>query len=118
MLNKDIYTDVNVAITLPAEPVKEGYVFVKLVQKSPESYSNALMQILGGKKGPDLFYVGETGFKAMAEAGYLYDISEYVENSTEYDISKMWESAVSRFQYDVTTKTNDGDPFHSGHHHF
>lgn len=108
MYGDDVELEVYKQLVTEFNEANEGYVFVKLVQKSPESYSNALMQILGGKKGPDLFYVGETGFKAMAEAGYLYDISEYVENSTEYDISKMWESAVTRFQYDVTTKTNDG----------
>ena len=108
MYGDDVEMEVYKQLVTEFNKANEGYVTIKLVQKSPDSYSNALTMVLNGKKGPDLFYVGENGFKAMAEAGYLYDISSFVENSTEYDISKMWESAVSRFQYDVTTKTNDG----------
>ena len=108
MYGDDVEMEVYKQLVSEFNKANEGYVTIRLQQKSPDSYSNALTMVLNGKKGPDLFYVGETGFKAMAEAGYLYDISSYVENSTEYDISKMWESAVSRFQYDVTTKTNDG----------
>ena len=108
MYGDDVEMEVYKQLVSEFNKANKGYVTIKLVQKSPDSYSNALNMVLNGKKGPDLFYVGETGFKAMAEAGYLYDISEFVENSTEYDISKMWDSAVSRFQYDVNTKTNDG----------
>lgn len=86
----------------------DGYVYVNLRHKAPTDYTQGLMQVLNGKNGPDVFYVEEIGFKAMAEAGYLLDITSYVEQSTEYDVSKMWESATTRFQYDVTTKTVNG----------
>lgn len=86
----------------------EGYVIVKFVQKAGTSYSNALKTVLRGNSGPDIFYVEETGFKAMAENGTLYDLSSYVEKSTAYKVSDMWDSAVSRFQYDVNTKSNNG----------
>lgn len=86
----------------------EGYVYVNLRHKAPNDYTQGLMQVLNGKSGPDVFYVEEIGFKAMAEAGYLLDITSYVEQSTEYDVTKMWESATTRFQYDVNTKTVNG----------
>ena len=88
--------------------IYEGTIEVKLQPKSSDGYSDALNLTLGGSTAPDIFYVGETGFKDMAEQGMLMDISEFVKNSKDYDITNMWDSAVSRFQYDVNTKTNDG----------
>lgn len=86
----------------------EGAIEIDLVVKQADGYTDALNLTLNGRTAPDIFYVSETGFKNMAELGYLYDISEYVQNSTDYDITKIWDSAVSRFQYDVTSKTNTG----------
>ena len=88
--------------------IYEGSIEVKLQPKSADGYSDALSLTLGGSTAPDIFYVGETGFKDMAEQGMLMDISNFVKNSKDYDITNMWDSAVSRFQYDVETKTNDG----------
>ena len=86
----------------------KGAIEVKLQPKAADGYSDALNLTLGGSTAPDVFYVGETGFKDMAEQGMLMDISDFVTKSKEYDITNMWDSAVSRFQYDVETKTNDG----------
>ena len=88
--------------------INEGKIEVVLQPKSADGYEDALNLTLNGSSAPDVFYIGETGFKNMAELGYLHDISHFVEQSTEYDVTNMWDSAVSRFQYDVETKTNDG----------
>ena len=86
----------------------EGAIEVDLVVKQADGYTDALNLTLNGTTAPDLFYVSETGFKNMAELGYLYDISDYVKNSKEYDITKIWPSAVTRFQYDIKNKVNIG----------
>ena len=86
----------------------EGQIKVNMVVKDSEGYGNALNLVLNGSKAPDIFYISETGFKQQAEQGTLLDITPYVNNSKDYVVEDMWESAVSRFQYDVNTKTNDG----------
>ena len=86
----------------------EGAIKVNMVVKDSEGYGNALNLVLRGSKAPDIFYISEIGFKAQAEQGTLLDITPYVNNSKDYVVEDMWDSAVSRFQYDVNTKTNDG----------
>ena len=88
--------------------IYEGTIEVVLTPKSSDGYGDALNLTLSGSTAPDIFYVGETGFQHMAEQNMLLDISEYVAKSKDYDITNMWDSAVSRFQYDINTKTHDG----------
>ena len=84
--------------------IYEGTIEVVLTPKSSDGYGDALNLTLSGSTAPDIFYVGETGFQHMAEQNMLLDISEYVAKSKDYDITNMWDSAVSRFQYDINTK--------------
>ena len=81
----------------------EGEIFVDLKQKPTDGYETAVYTALSGQK-LDVFYVGDAGYKAYAEEGLLHDITDWVENSTEYDLSKMWSNVVTRYKYDVNTK--------------
>ena len=86
----------------------EGAIKIKMAAKPSDGYSDALNLTLQGSNAPDIFYISEIGFKQQAEQGTLLDITDYVNNSKDYVVADMWDSAVSRFQYDVNTKTNDG----------
>ena len=108
MYGDDVEIEVYERLVKEFNAANEGYVRIKLGKKSPDDYFTALELILETGKGPDLFYVQEQGFKSLAEDGYLYDLTEFVENSTKYKIEDMWDSAVTRFQYDTTTRTNNG----------
>ncbi len=81
----------------------EGQIKVKLVQKPSDGYETAVQQSLSGEK-LDVFYVGDAGYKSYAEQGLLLDVTEWVESSKEYDLSKMWSNVVTRYKYDVNTK--------------
>jgi maltose-binding protein MalE len=67
----------------------EGQIKVKLVQKPSDGYETAVQQSLSGEK-LDVFYVGDAGYKAYAEQGLLFDITDLVANSPIYDLSTMW----------------------------
>ena len=81
----------------------EGKIKVKLVQKPSDGYETAVQQALSGQK-LDVFYVGDAGYKSYAEQGLLYDITSLVENSSTYDLSKMWDNVITRYKYDVNSK--------------
>ena len=81
----------------------EGQIKVKLVQKPSDGYETAVQQALSGQK-LDVFYVGDAGYKSYAEQGLLYDITSLVENSSTYDLSKMWDNVITRYKYDVNSK--------------
>ena len=81
----------------------EGQIKVKLVQKPSDGYETAVQQSLSGEK-LDVFYVGDAGYKAYAEQGLLFDITDLVANSPIYDLSTMWSNVVTRYKYDVNTK--------------
>lgn len=80
-----------------------GQIKVTLVAKTGDSYSDTLGTTLNGSSAPDVFYVGDSGYKAYAELGYLYDITDLVNNSSTYVVSDMWDNVVERYKYDTTT---------------
>ena len=86
----------------------EGQIKVKLVQKPSDGYETAVQQALSGQK-LDVFYVGDAGYKSYAEQGLLYDITSLVENSSTYDLSKMWDNVITRYKYDVNSKLSGTD---------
>ena len=81
----------------------EGQIFVDLKQKMGTSYDQLLGQSLAGNKAPDVFYVGDSGYKDYAELGYLYDITDFVDKSQIYKVEDMWDNVVTRYKYDVNT---------------
>ena len=81
----------------------EGQIHVNIKQKPSDGYETAVETALTGSK-LDVFYVGDAGYKAYAEQGLLYDITDFVKNSQTYDLSKMWSNVLVRYKYDVNTK--------------
>lgn len=81
----------------------EGQIQVKFVPKGGDEYANTLGISLAGSNPPDVFYVGDSGYKAYAEANYLLDITDYIANSSVYKLDTMWENVTVRYKYDVNT---------------
>lgn len=80
-----------------------GAIEVRLVPKSGSDYSDTLGITLNGSNAPDVFYVGDSGYKSYAELGYLYDITDFVEQSQIYNVEEMWDNVVTRYKYDTQT---------------
>ena len=81
----------------------EGQIHVNLKQKPSDGYETAVYTALSGSK-LDVFYVGDAGYKSYAEEGLLFDITEYVEKSSIYNVDTMWSSVLTRYKYDVNTQ--------------
>ena len=93
----------------------EGEIYVKLVNKTGSSYSDNLGMTLQGSKAPDVFYVGDSGYKEYAELGYLYDITDFVNASDTYNVEEMWSDVAVRYKYDTKTGlTNTPDSRYYG----
>lgn len=86
----------------------EGQIKVNYIQKSSDGYSEAVRLALQQTHGPDVVYAGDSEYKALAELGFLEPLDSYLEKSQTVDLSEMWDSAVTRFKYDVDTTTVDG----------
>lgn len=80
----------------------DGAIKVKLVNRAGD-YETSLGQALAGSNPPDVFYVGDEYYKAYSEFGYLADITDWVNSSKIYNVDNMWDSAVTRYKYDVNT---------------
>lgn len=76
---------------------------VKMVPKQGSDYGDALGLALGSSNPPDVFYVGDSGYKAYAELGYLKDISDFMKTSQVYKVEEMWSNVTERYKYDVET---------------
>ncbi len=87
----------------------EGQIQVRMITKSGSNYSTLLSTSLGGSNPPDVFYVGDSGYKAYAEEGFLYDITEYMSKSSIYKVEDMWSNVTARYKYDVETGLTDTD---------
>ena len=92
--------------------LNEGYVEVNYVQKSPDGYGDALRLGLQGTRGPDVVYVGDADFKALAELGFLLELDDYISSSDQIVVEEMWPSSINRYLYDVNTTTSLGPDAH------
>jgi multiple sugar transport system substrate-binding protein len=90
----------------------EGFVEVNYVQKSPDGYGDALRLGLQGTRGPDVVYVGDVDFKALAELGFLLPLDDFIAESDQIIIDDMWPASINRYLYDVETTTPDGPNAH------
>ena len=53
--------------------------------------------------------------KKWVELDYLYDISEFVENSEIIDLDNIWPTATTRYRYNKETRTSN-DTIRSMHY--
>ncbi len=100
----DVELGVFKEITKQFNAQHKGEIEVKLVSKPGDSYGDTLGLTLAGSKAPDVFYVGDNGYKAYAEQGLLYDITDFIESSTIYKVEDMWSDVTVRYRYDVNTR--------------
>lgn len=98
-------TELNVFTTIVNRfnELYDGQIEVTLVPKNGDDYDSALGQTLNGSNPPDVFYVGDSGYKSYAELGYLLDITDYIDNSSVYVVDDMWSNVVERYYYNVDT---------------
>lgn len=87
----------------------KGQIEVRMTNKSSDSYDTLLSTSLAGSSPPDVFYVGDSGYKAYAEEGYLLDITDYIKTSSTYVIEDMWDNVTERYKYDVNTGLTNTD---------
>ncbi len=87
----------------------KGQIEVKMVPKSGSNYETLLTTSLAGSNPPDVFYVGDSGYKAYAEEGYLLDISEFISKSSIYKLDTMWSNVTERYKYDTVTGLTNTD---------
>ncbi len=90
-----------------AKSKQEGWKITVNLNNRSGDYDTGLLNGLRGNKGPDVFYVGDSGYKTYAEAGYLYDITDLIESSQEYVVEDMWQTVVTRYKYDVNTSLSN-----------
>ncbi len=92
-----------------ALPENKGVIKISMIQRPSDSYDTVLGQSLASGTAPDIFYVGDSGYKDYAELGYLYDITDYVARSKIYKVEDMWDNVVTRYKYDVNTYLSGTD---------
>lgn len=74
-------------------------IYVNFVKKPSGSYYSSLETNLTGRQAPDLFYVGDSMTKRYANAGYLEDLTSYINNSEKIDTTDIWPTLMERFQF-------------------
>lgn len=84
-------------------------IYVNYTQRPASGYQSSMEQTLSGSRAPDIFYVGDGSLKTWVELDFLYDITEFVEQSDVIDLDNIWDTAVQRYRYDKDTRTSDED---------
>ena len=67
------------------------------------NYETLIEQSLSGKRGPDLFFVKDQYFKKWTKLGFLAPLDNYLDG---VDLDGMWDTAVSRYRYNVENNTS------------
>ncbi|MDR3318323.1 MAG: extracellular solute-binding protein [Clostridiales bacterium] len=100
--------DVFTKLTDQFNKLHKDQIKVNYIQKASTGYGEAMRVTLGGNSGPDVLYVGDADFKAVADYGYLEPLDNYIAKSEEIVLEEMWETSLDRYKYDVKTATFDG----------
>lgn len=82
-------------------------VYVNFVKKPSSNYYSTLETALTGRQAPDLFYVGDSMIKRYANAGYIEDLTSYIDNSEVIDLSDIWGTLMERYQFNPDTYQYD-----------
>ncbi|CAM4371554.1 sugar ABC transporter substrate-binding protein [Paenibacillus tarimensis] len=73
---------------------------VKVITTAPDQYVTKLKAAITGNSLPDVFFFETGDLRAYANGGVLLDITQYVENVENIDISKLWQKGVDLYRYD------------------
>ena len=81
---------------------KTDGVEVSFSNKPESGYISLIEQSATSKTGPDVYFAWDRLFKKWTAADMTVDLTEYVNADTEaglVDLTKIWDSTVSRFRY-------------------
>ena len=86
----------------------EGIIEVRYYQKHGNGYAEAVRLALQQTNGPDVVYVDDKSYKSLAELNLISPLDSYLDESDAFDYNDIWDSAFSRYRYDLETTTSDG----------
>lgn len=78
-------------------------IWVNYTKKPGGDYERAVVQALGSRSAPDIFYVPEELIKTWVSQDLIHDITPQVKNSKKIDLTDMWDSLNGRYQFDPDT---------------
>ena len=78
-------------------------IWVNYTKKPGGDYERSLVQALGSRNAPDIFYVPEANIKTWVAQGLIADITDFVKKSEVIDLDDIWESLVERYTFDKET---------------
>ncbi|RUS47784.1 sugar ABC transporter substrate-binding protein [Cohnella sp. AR92] len=81
---------------------------VKVITTAADQYATKLKAAITGKSTPDVFYYDPGDLKAYVNGGVLLNLTSFVENTQNVDISKIWQKGVDLYRYDGD-KVGQGD---------
>lgn len=67
------------------------------------SYETQFPNIMAAQNVPDVFCVPDGNFGTWVATGVMEPLDDYVASSTNIDLSNIWSSALSRYQYNGKT---------------
>ncbi|MGN1053457.1 MAG: extracellular solute-binding protein, partial [Candidatus Scatosoma sp.] len=96
---------------------KQYNIEAKFTQKPSSSYETTMKPTLGSESAPDVFLVADNYYKQWATLGFMENLDPYINNASpalnmRAEIDDMFEGAVGRYLYDVTTTTSTGPDAH------
>lgn len=99
------------------EKYKAYNVEAKFTQKPSSSYETTMKPTLGSESAPDVFLVSDNYYKQWATLGFMENLDPYINSESSAlnmraEIDDMFEGAVGRYLYDVTTTTSTGPDAH------
>lgn len=99
-------TEVALMRTLVEEfnELNAGAIEVTMTPIPSGDYETKIDNVLGGKNVPDVIVAGDGEIKQWIDDGAIAPLDDYVANSTEIDLDKMWEDGVNRYRYDIDSR--------------
>lgn len=88
---------------------KDHSIHVNMSQKPVAGYESQVQLYASSKSGPDVFITWEDVFKKWVNAEYLTDLSDYISEVKDIDISDIYDTVVDRLRYNVETNTSNPD---------
>lgn len=81
---------------------------VKIITTAADQYATKLKAAITGKSAPDVFYYDPGDLKAYVNGDVLLNLTQYVNNTKNVDIGKVWQKGVDLYRYDGD-KVGQGD---------
>ena len=76
---------------------------VEYINTPADDFATKLQTMIAGNQTPDVFYLQPERVMPWADAGLLYDMSDYVAGNDVFDADNVWDKALDMYRYDGTT---------------